>query len=353
MVVAPNSVYIYKNVSIENGIDGFFHSEGDVTIDGSVRLTGSNGEFAVASPASFDQMQVNGAAFVNQLTVTGDTLNVWNAVVKAATPPGAPEDLANKEYVDGISLTPGQPVPSVLRVIPEPQVLLRLCPDLLAQPELTGGVGPAGPGIATGGTAGQMLTKNSATNFDTAWSAAPVPTVRLVGTGTGLLGGGDLSANRTLSVDTTVVQARSEKAVANGYASLDANGKVPLVQLPVPMTSMWSTWKWLGGAIAAPVANASCGTDTVDWTVSTHLWINKIGTLNGIDWTYWITQLKAGHHVYWQAVADGTVYQRYSVTGAPVANGTNWVIPISHLTGSAAATEPANNQVVMVAFEMF
>jgi len=31
-------------------------------------------------------------------------------------------------------------------------------------------VGPAGPGVATGGSAGTVLVKNSATNYDTAWS---------------------------------------------------------------------------------------------------------------------------------------------------------------------------------------
>jgi hypothetical protein len=33
-----------------------------------------------------------------------------------------------------------------------------------------GATGPAGPGVATGGTTGQVLTKNSATNYDTGWT---------------------------------------------------------------------------------------------------------------------------------------------------------------------------------------
>jgi hypothetical protein len=36
-----------------------------------------------------------------------------------------------------------------------------------------GSQGPAGPGVAAGGTAGQVLTKNTATNYDTVW-ATPV-----------------------------------------------------------------------------------------------------------------------------------------------------------------------------------
>lgn len=33
----------------------------------------------------------------------------------------------------------------------------------------TGSTGPTGPGVASGGTAGQILSKNSATNYDTTW----------------------------------------------------------------------------------------------------------------------------------------------------------------------------------------
>lgn len=36
----------------------------------------------------------------------------------------------------------------------------------------TGPTGPAGNGVATGGTTGQILIKNSATNYDTAWSSS-------------------------------------------------------------------------------------------------------------------------------------------------------------------------------------
>ena len=34
----------------------------------------------------------------------------------------------------------------------------------------TGATGPAGPGVPTGGTAGQVLTKNSSTNYDAKWN---------------------------------------------------------------------------------------------------------------------------------------------------------------------------------------
>lgn len=37
-------------------------------------------------------------------------------------------------------------------------------------PGTDGATGPAGPGVATGGTTGQVLVKNSATNYDTGWT---------------------------------------------------------------------------------------------------------------------------------------------------------------------------------------
>ena len=79
-----------------------------------------------------------------------------------------------------------------------------------------GAVGPAGPAGATGpagdsyipsgGTTGQVLRKASNTDFDftygtlTATDVNAVPTTRSVLAGTGLSGGGALSADRTLAV---------------------------------------------------------------------------------------------------------------------------------------------------------
>jgi hypothetical protein len=50
--------------------------------------------------------------------------------------------------------------------------------------------------------------------------------------GVGLSGGGAINSDVTLTVDNAVVQLKSEKGAANGYASLDGTGKVPTSQLP-------------------------------------------------------------------------------------------------------------------------
>ena len=40
---------------------------------------------------------------------------------------------------------------------------------------VSGAPGPQGPGVAAGGSAGQVLTKNSGTDFDTTWTGPMLP----------------------------------------------------------------------------------------------------------------------------------------------------------------------------------
>ena len=80
--------------------------------------------------------------------------------------------------------------------------------------------------------------------------AGKAATSTTISAGTGLTGGGDLSTNRTLSVNfgttagtaaqgndsrITGAEQTSNKGVANGYASLGSDGKVPSAQLPATM----------------------------------------------------------------------------------------------------------------------
>lgn len=56
--------------------------------------------------------------------------------------------------------------------------------------------------VPSGGTTGQVLRKKTNSNYDTEWGteSGGVPTSRTISAGTGLTGGGDLTANRTLTV---------------------------------------------------------------------------------------------------------------------------------------------------------
>lgn len=138
---------------------------------------------------------------------------------------------------------------------------------------------------STGGSNGQVLTKNSGVGGGLEWTSAAgspdattsskgivqlagdlagtaaSPTVpglaskantsTTVSAGTGLTGGGDLSTNRTLSANfgttsgtiaqgddsrITGAEQTTNKGAANGYASLDSSTKVPIAQVPTGTT---------------------------------------------------------------------------------------------------------------------
>lgn len=112
----------------------------------------------------------------------------------------------------------------------------------------TGATGATGPGVATGGTAGQVLAKIDGTNFNTQW-ITPATGLTLGETSTTAYRGDrgkeayDLRhshANKAVldgisGTDITnwnnAIQS-SQKGAANGVASLGADGKIPNGQIP-------------------------------------------------------------------------------------------------------------------------
>jgi hypothetical protein len=88
----------------------------------------------------------------------------------------------------------------------------------------TGPAGPAGPGVPAGGTAGQVLTKNTATDYDTIWAAG--------GGGTGGVDWEDTGSGATgVYIPTSLVDAKGDLIAAaadNTVARLPAgsNGQV-------------------------------------------------------------------------------------------------------------------------------
>jgi hypothetical protein len=110
--------------------------------------------------------------------------------------------------------------------------------------------------------------------------AGKVATTTTISAGTGLTGGGDLSANRTLAANfgtatgtiaqgddarITGAEQTANKGIANGYASLDSSGKVPSGQIvAVSRVHAFSS----GGPLMAEVGGHRLYNDTgVAWTI--------------------------------------------------------------------------------------
>ena len=106
--------------------------------------------------------------------------------------------------------------------------------------------GPAGPGIAQGGTTGQILVKNSDTDYDTKWTNAPKIDGVLKADGTiPMIGNLDLNGNRIINVGEPVdatdgvnkdyVDKEIEKKVTSVYKPV---GSIEFAKLPTPIVDI-------------------------------------------------------------------------------------------------------------------
>ncbi|MEO6513849.1 MAG: hypothetical protein ABIR37_04135 [Candidatus Saccharimonadales bacterium] len=241
-------------------------SKGIVQLAGDLAGTATNPTVPGLSAKADDTSVVHKAG--NE-TITG--VKVFTSLIEIPGPPIKLTDATNKAYVD--SLVPSGGVSDATT---SSKGIVQLAGDLagtaaaptvpgLATKVNTAAVG-ANNGIASLDTNGKVpasqLTDATTTNKgiiqlagDLGGTAAS-PTVpgiagkadktTTVSAGSGLTGGGDLSANRTLAVtygvsagtategnDSRITGAEqtANKGVANGYASLDGSGHVPATQL--------------------------------------------------------------------------------------------------------------------------
>lgn len=111
--------------------------------------------------------------------------------------------------------------------------------------------------------------------------ASKVASTITITAGTGLSGGGDLSANRTLSANFgttagTIMQGNdsritgaeqtANKGVANGYASLDGTAKVPAAQLSLPIQTQ--TFSSTGNLVVETGVHRLYNNRNVAWTIA-------------------------------------------------------------------------------------
>jgi hypothetical protein len=115
---------------------------------------------------------------------------------------------------------------------------------------------PTPHGLPAGGTTGQKLTKTSGADYAVGWSDPGAPTTRTISTTAPLQGGGDLSANRTLTVDAATTSAAGVVELATGTET-DAHGAINLAVTPAGLANHALT------AAVAPIRrtlNAQTGT---------------------------------------------------------------------------------------------
>lgn len=138
-----------------------------------------------------------------------------------------------------------------------------------------------------------------------------------------------LQDNNGDQIDTTY-QKLSEKAQPNGYASLDANGRIPYSQLPESAVEFKGTWDASTNTPTLPTGSDVKGDMYI---------VNIAGTQMGIDW-----------YVGDQAIYDGTTYQRISGSevGVDTVNGLKDAVTIANATvnGQTITVDTVSGQTV-------
>lgn len=242
--------------------------------------------------------------------------------------------------------------------------------------------GTPGEGVPTGGTAGQVLTKDSATNFDTSWQTptgggAPTDAQYLVGAADATLSDERVVTDTaTVAWDLATASQAKADVVPAGIPLDDLGAPADNTDLNVSTTAHGLTPKLPNddslyfdgtglysdprGGLATGFYRFSTDTSATDpgsgnlklnagtWAAATNIYIDQL-TSPGTDVTAWMELIIAGDIVAIQDRGDSTKRARYIITASPT-NNTGWfTIPVLIVASSGAV--PNNNQTV--AFSLF
>jgi hypothetical protein len=196
--------------------------------------------------------------------------------------------------------------------------------------------------VATGGTTGQVLTKTSATDFATNWqtpATGGVSTARTISTTAPLAGGGDLSADRTLTINDFTTSTKGAVPSPGGTATGrvlkdDGTWAAPASAISgvggvFPFTYNTSTLESITG-------NQLRGNNAT-FASSTKLWVSET-TVDGLDVSVGLGRIKAGFQVYIQDWTSSSRYAIWNVTADALDKGVYWELTVS--PSSSAGTIP-------------
>jgi len=177
-------------------------------------------------------------SYINTLTgiFYQKSSGTWAQVFSMATGPQGPQGTAGTNGTngtDGNSILFGVAVPSNSTTGVNGNFYINTSTYILYGPKTAGvwgdGISLIGIGIPTGGTAGQLLAKADATDFNTAWEDNSFANL------SGQPGDNTNMAAALAAKQNTLAYTPeniANKGQPNGYASLDSTGKVPSAQLP-------------------------------------------------------------------------------------------------------------------------
>jgi hypothetical protein len=186
--------------------------------------------------------------------------------------------------------------------------------------------------------------------------AASVPQTRLINTTSPILGGGNLSADLTLTFDQTVALDNNARVAVNldGGATVGTRRRLNFIQaggvtitiaddagneeIDISLSStgggsVQAAWNFDTSTVAADPGNKKFRVNNATLASVTAIYLNDT-TVGGFDISTIAAFLANGNRIYIQQKNDATRAALFQVTGAATDNGGWWTVPVTTINDS-------------------